>query len=87
MKCGLRETISIAHNVQELCKILAYRADDIIDVTRLLSAEEVGLRTTLQLAEDSIMKAMFRESVRVASELNKLMDLEGLCVEDKDLRK
>ena len=86
-KSGLRETINVAHNFQEICKTASYRAEDIIAISRLVSAPENNLKTAIQLAEDAIMKAAYRETVRVAGELSKLADLEGVYVEDKELRK
>ena len=83
----VKETTAITCNLNELCKIFKFRADDALILDSLINHNDETLKVPVHLVDDTILKVEYRENVRVALESDKLYTLTGLLLEDRECRK
>eukprot|EP00826_Nyctotherus_ovalis_P042598 TRINITY_DN4399_c0_g1_i1.p1 TRINITY_DN4399_c0_g1~~TRINITY_DN4399_c0_g1_i1.p1 ORF type:complete len:386 (-),score=56.64 TRINITY_DN4399_c0_g1_i1:67-1224(-) len=81
------ETIAILSSMQELCKLLKFRLDDITTLERHINTQTGTLKLALQFVDKVVLDIESRESARVALETQKIAAVEGMRTDDKDTKK
>eukprot|EP00826_Nyctotherus_ovalis_P019187 TRINITY_DN1586_c0_g1_i41.p1 TRINITY_DN1586_c0_g1~~TRINITY_DN1586_c0_g1_i41.p1 ORF type:complete len:384 (+),score=58.62 TRINITY_DN1586_c0_g1_i41:142-1293(+) len=77
-----KETIAIVYNMQEICKLIKFRGDDLVIIEKLLAD-----LPSPDFLHNFLSNTKKREAKRANSEAQKVLALQKLCASDADTKR